>query len=414
MHDHDMTEPRGPGLVSLASVAGALTCVALVASWLALRSDDPGITSATKVGNLAGTIIYPAAISGTTNDWAPTGLSTATTIVEAISGDTTLTSLTGGVDGRRLDLCNSGSFNLTLAHDTGGTAANRFYLADAQNWILNASAMSCASFVYDGTASRWRMLAKTDGSFPLVLIPDGVVNVGTAAAPNGSVTINGSGNNLAVFGQLSAPRYELNRADTSLASPSAVGTGEVLNGLVFNGYNGSSYVRAASITATSAEAFTGSANGTKINLNATATGATSETTNVVVIGPGNRMSVGTGAAATNNNQFQVGPAAGTFHTFFGGHIITRGTSVSFSSCGTGPACNSAANCSDTAGTFTVGTTTTTCTISFLVSYGGADDATCVLQRIGSTVAPVYTVSATQIVATTIVASAKYHYICIGH
>lgn len=99
-----------------------------------------------------------------------------------------------------------------------------------------------------------------------------------------------------------------------------------------------------------------------------------------------------------------------------GHFRTQGAAVSFSAgggCGTGPVCNST-TCNDVAGTFTTGTLTTTCVITFANSYIGTDDAGCFLQAIGISTNPVFLTDASTINASTIVAAQKYHYFCPGH
>jgi len=95
------------------------------------------------------------------------------------------------------------------------------------------------------------------------------------------------------------------------------------------------------------------------------------------------------------------------------HIKSTGNAVSFSTCGTSPACNST-TCNDISGTFTTGSAATTCTITFGATYTGADDATCLMMPMGTATMPVYTVSATAITMSTSIASTKYKYICVGH
>jgi hypothetical protein len=100
----------------------------------------------------------------------------------------------------------------------------------------------------------------------------------------------------------------------------------------------------------------------------------------------------------------------------GQHFLAASPSVAFSSCGSAPApvCNST-SCNDMAGTFTTGGSgVTTCTITFANTYTGADDASCVVQPMGSPTMPTFTTSATAITMSTSQTTTKYHYICVGH
>lgn len=101
--------------------------------------------------------ISPSALaSGSTNDYAPTGFSSARIV--RIAGDaagSTLTGIAGGVANRIVTLVNVGSTLITLkAESASSTAANRFGLSsDAA-----LSAGYGADIWYDGTSSRWRVL----------------------------------------------------------------------------------------------------------------------------------------------------------------------------------------------------------------------------------------------------------------
>lgn len=106
-------------------------------------------------------VISPAALaSGDTDDWNPTGLSTASMIrVTTDAGHSTLRSLAGGSANRRITLVNIGlsNGNLVLAHDGGGTGSNRFFLPAAAS--LTIRPYGCAEIWYDDALSRWRVLS---------------------------------------------------------------------------------------------------------------------------------------------------------------------------------------------------------------------------------------------------------------
>lgn len=115
---------------------------------------------------------------GTVNDWTPTGIAAATIILWNGASAVTITSLTGGSDGRVILIMNTSGTTantLTLQHDigSGGTAANRFLTPSAANTVLQR--YSGVAIVYDSTATRWRVL------MPFTLTNTTPSAVGTAA-----------------------------------------------------------------------------------------------------------------------------------------------------------------------------------------------------------------------------------------
>ena len=97
--------------------------------------------------------ITPSQITANTNDYAPTGLSTATVLRLDTDASRNLTGLTGGADGRIIIIDNIGSFDLVLTdEDAASTAANRFALAGN----ATVPAGGTIALKYDSTASRWR------------------------------------------------------------------------------------------------------------------------------------------------------------------------------------------------------------------------------------------------------------------
>jgi hypothetical protein len=107
---------------------------------------------------LAGTLTTPNLPSGNTNDWNPTGLATAIHLrTVAAAPAAVVTGIAGGVAGRVLSLFNVGVESITLANESGSsTAANRFRLA-AGTVVVPAD--NSVTLWYDGTSSRWRVLA---------------------------------------------------------------------------------------------------------------------------------------------------------------------------------------------------------------------------------------------------------------
>lgn len=77
-------------------------------------------------------VISPTALVANTNDWAPTGLATATRVRVSASTPVNLTGLLAQSDGDYKILENVGTNNITLtANDAASAAANRFFSAAA-------------------------------------------------------------------------------------------------------------------------------------------------------------------------------------------------------------------------------------------------------------------------------------------
>lgn len=113
-------------------------------------------------GELAYTgVISPAALGSNTNDWAPTGVATATVIRASASTSINLTGiLAAAADGTLKVVHNVGtSFNITLTNqDTASAAANRFIFARAI--VLRPS--DAVTLMYDLTSARWRATQVVD------------------------------------------------------------------------------------------------------------------------------------------------------------------------------------------------------------------------------------------------------------
>lgn len=103
-------------------------------------------------------VIAPAALaSGSTHDWSPTDLAVANVLrATTDAAGSTLTGLVPPAAGRLLALFNLGPATLTLAHDAGSTAVNRFFLPGAVDLALGIHAG--VRLWYDATSERWRAL----------------------------------------------------------------------------------------------------------------------------------------------------------------------------------------------------------------------------------------------------------------
>lgn len=104
-------------------------------------------------------VISPTQIVANTDNYAPTGLSTATGLRLSTDAARDLTGITGGVAGRILFLHNVGSFNLVLRDDVTSTAANRFALTGDFTLTPDMAII----LQYDNTSLRWRLVADGAG-----------------------------------------------------------------------------------------------------------------------------------------------------------------------------------------------------------------------------------------------------------
>jgi hypothetical protein len=102
-----------------------------------------------------GATIYPAQLTGNTNDWNPTGLAGCHAIIINSNAAVNLTGIVAQADGREYQLINNGAFTITLKHDATSTAANRFYCQNSADFALSPN--TTALLRYDGNASRWRV-----------------------------------------------------------------------------------------------------------------------------------------------------------------------------------------------------------------------------------------------------------------
>ena len=100
-------------------------------------------------------VILSPTLSANTNDWNP---GTADIIWLTASSAITITGLNASaIDGFSVLLVNVGSNNITLAHETTSTPANRFTSAYGANYVLYPAGGS-ATLVYHAASSRWRIL----------------------------------------------------------------------------------------------------------------------------------------------------------------------------------------------------------------------------------------------------------------
>lgn len=108
-------------------------------------------------------VITPTVLASSTNNYAPSGFSTAYTVRVSASSAIDLTGIAGGATGREILLSNIGTFAITLRPQNGSsTAANRF--AIPLPIILGPGQAIALS--YDGTASRWVSKSPAQTTYP--------------------------------------------------------------------------------------------------------------------------------------------------------------------------------------------------------------------------------------------------------
>lgn len=112
--------------------------------------------------NLAPTIA-PAALEESTNNWAPTGLATASVVRMDATGPIEITGLTGGASGRVVTLVHVGSTALntiSLTHlDGDSDAANQFSLPGEA--AIEIPIGGAVMLWYDVTSTKWRPLSQS-------------------------------------------------------------------------------------------------------------------------------------------------------------------------------------------------------------------------------------------------------------
>lgn len=129
------------GLLYVCTTSG----VAAAAAWTQVGASLSGQVTLTGV-------ITPTTLAANTDNWAPTGLSTASVIRMAADAAWNLTGIVAQPTGTLLTLTNIGSFPITLMSNVTSTAANRFQLP-ADTVVDPGNAITLR---YDGTSSRWR------------------------------------------------------------------------------------------------------------------------------------------------------------------------------------------------------------------------------------------------------------------
>jgi|GEM_PF-3794059 len=135
--------------------------------------------------------ITPTQLSANTNDWAPTGFSTASAVRLSTDASRNITGLAGGADGRIIILHNVGSFDAVLKNqDANSTAANRFLFGGDVTLLADYS----VTLRYDATTSRWRAITTASaGGGGGGTVTSAAIAAGAGISVSGTCTITTSG-----------------------------------------------------------------------------------------------------------------------------------------------------------------------------------------------------------------------------
>lgn len=105
-------------------------------------------------------VIAPPQITANQNDYNPSGAATASVLQLSSDAARNITGLSGGAEGRVVCVVNTGSQPIVLPDEsTSSAATNRFTLGGN----LTVAPKQAAMLRYDGTASRWRLIAGATG-----------------------------------------------------------------------------------------------------------------------------------------------------------------------------------------------------------------------------------------------------------
>jgi len=157
-----------------------------------------GLAIGTDVKAQTPTTISPSQLVANTDNWNPTGLSTADEIRVSTDASRNLTGITAPAAEKYLALVNIGAQNLVIKHDVTSTAANRFYCPGSSDFTLAANA-GCLLF-YDSTSTRWRVVESAPGAggggsvaTDTIFDAKGDLPVGTGADTAAKLTVGANG-----------------------------------------------------------------------------------------------------------------------------------------------------------------------------------------------------------------------------
>ena len=101
------------------------------------------------------TVVTPAQLTGNVDDYAPTGLSTASILRLDSDAARTVTGISAAVTVLRKKLINIGAFDITLAHQSSSSvAANRFTIPGGADLVLEPG--DAVDLFCDVATATWR------------------------------------------------------------------------------------------------------------------------------------------------------------------------------------------------------------------------------------------------------------------
>lgn len=106
--------------------------------------------------DISASIISPAQLTANTDDWNPTGLSTASEIRVSTDMARNLTGIVAQQSGRRIRLHYVGAATIVLKNNTTSSAANRFFTPGGTDYTLSANG-GCTIW-YDIASTCWRIV----------------------------------------------------------------------------------------------------------------------------------------------------------------------------------------------------------------------------------------------------------------
>lgn len=145
-----------------------------------------GSTGTGTCSSVGGDVAQTVSTTGTINDLVLN--STTTTLIFTSASAVTLTGMSGGADGRCVNVVNAGGSVIDVTHEgAGSTAANRVATSGVATWRHHVNEVFTAC--YDGASSRWRL--DSQRQVPSLTV-SAAATVGTTLGVTGATTLTGA------------------------------------------------------------------------------------------------------------------------------------------------------------------------------------------------------------------------------
>lgn len=148
--------------------AGTLNFRSGIAGTVRTALDPTGILTHGGAFGLTGVITASTLSAGENHNYAPGSIGSSTMVRVAGNAITPskITGITGGFQGRRLAFCNTGTDLWSFKpEDADSTSSNRIAGELSVEYLVNPE--TCSELIYDGTSSRWRVVAGAQPMSPL-------------------------------------------------------------------------------------------------------------------------------------------------------------------------------------------------------------------------------------------------------